>query len=96
MRKFDEFFNVQRNITLEQAKFNRRSQVAGDSAEGYITALYSLVKTCEYKPDMVEEMLRDRLVMGMRDTVFSERLQLDPDLTLEKAKNAMRQKEAIK
>ena len=45
---------------------------------------------------MLEEMLRDRLVMGMRDTVFSERLQLDPDLTLEKAKYAMRQKEAVK
>ena len=96
MRKFDEFFNVRRNVILERAKFNCRSQMAGESAEAYITALYSLVETCEYKADVVEETLRDRLVVGMRDTILSECLQLDPDLTLEKAKKAMRQKEAVK
>ena len=32
----------------------------------------------------------------MRDSVLAERLQLNPELTLEKAKKAMRQKEAVK
>ena len=70
--------------------------MAGESAEVYITTLYSLVETCEYKAETVEEMLRDRLVVGMRDTALAERLQMDPELTLEKAKKAMRQKEAVK
>ena len=41
-------------------------------------------------------MLRDRIVVGIRDAGLSERLQLDPDLTLEKAKKVVRQKEAVK
>ena len=41
-------------------------------------------------------MLRDRIVVGIRDTALSERLQLDPELTLEKAKKTVRKKEAVK
>ena len=94
MKKFDDFFSVRRNVILERARFNRRNQMAGESAEAYITTLYSLVETCEYKAETVEEILRDRLVVGMRDTALAERrLQMDPELTLEKA---MRQKEAVK
>ena len=96
MKKFDDFFSVRRNVILKRARFNRRNQMAGESAEAYITTLYSLVETCEYKAETVEEMLRDRLVVGMRDTALAERLQMDPELTLEKAKKAMRQKEAVK
>ena len=40
-------------------------------------------------------MIRDWLVVGIRDSSLSERLQLDANLTLEKAKIAIRQKEAV-
>ena len=40
-------------------------------------------------------MIRDWLVVGIRDSSLSERLQLDANLTLEKAKTAIRQKEAV-
>jgi len=96
VKKFDEFFDVRRNVILERAKFNRRNQRVGETAEQYITALYSLVETCEYPADLVDEMLRDRLVVGMRDSALVEHLQLDSELTLEKTKKAMRQKEAVK
>lgn len=95
MAKFDTFFNVRRNVIFERARFNRRNQGQNESAEQYITALYSLVETCEYG-DLRDEMLRDRIVVGIRDTALSERLQLDSELTLEKAKKAVRQKEAVK
>ena len=96
MNALETFFKVRRNVILERAKFNRRNQMAGESAEQYITELYHLVETCDYNADIVEEMLRDRLVVGMRDSVLAERLQLNPELTLEKAKKAMRHKEAVK
>ena len=38
---------------------------------------------------------KERLVVGIRDTELSERLQLYPDLTLEKAQKAVWQKEAV-
>ena len=96
MTAFDAFFKVRRNVILERAKFNRRNQRAGESAEQYIIELYHLVETCEYKADIVGEMLRDRLVVSMRDTALAERLQLDAELTLDKTKKAMRQKEAVR
>lgn len=58
-------------------------------------ALYNLAEDCEYG-QMRSEMIRDRLVVGIRDTNLSERLQLDPQLTLETAKKAVRQREAVK
>ena len=94
MSKFDEFFQVRRNVIFERAKFNRRNQQAGKSAEKYITALYHLVETCEYG-EFQEEMLRDRIVVGMSDVALSERLQMDARLTLDKANRELRQKEAV-
>ena len=44
---------------------------------------------------MKDEMLRDRLVVGIRDAKVSETLQMYADLILEKAK-VIRQKEAVK
>ena len=93
--KFDTYFKVRVNIILERAKFNRRCQKEGESAEEYISALYSLVETCNYG-NLKDEMIRDRLVVGIRDATLSEKLELDGDLTLETAKKAIRQKEAVK
>ena len=92
--KFDEFFKVRKNVIFERARFNRRNQLDGESAETFIMALYALAEHCEYK-DTKEEMIRDRLVVGIRDGSFSERLQMEPDLTLEKAKKIIRQREAV-
>ena len=57
-------------------------------------ALYELAENCEYD-DFKDEMIRDRIVVGIRDGTLSERLQLDPELNLEKAKKAVRQREAV-
>ena len=35
MRKFDEYFKIRRNVINERAKFNRRDQAVGESAEQY-------------------------------------------------------------
>ena len=81
-------------MIFERARFNRRSQRDGENAEEYIAALYSLAENCQYGA-LKEEMIRDRLVVGIRDSALSERLQLDAKLTLEKAKE-VRQKEAVR
>ena len=92
--KFDAFFQVRCNITFERARFNRRNQLAGKSAEQYIMVLYSLAAHCNYGT-MESEIIRDRLVVGIRDSALSERLQLDAELTLEKVKKSIRQREAV-
>ena len=91
--KFDSFFKVRRNVIYERARNNRRDQMEGES-EKSITCLYSLVETCE-NGTLKEKMLRDRLVVGIRDLAMSQKLQMDAELTLEKAKKVIRQKEAV-
>ena len=93
--QFDAHFRVRRNLIFERARFNKRDQRDNESAEEYITALYALSETCEYGT-LRDEMLRDRLVAGIRDTALSDKLQLDSKLTLETAKKMIRQKEAVR
>ena len=42
------------------------------------------------------QMIRDRLVVGIRDKSLSERLQMEANLMLDKAKKLVRQWEAVK
>ena len=94
LAKFDSFFQVRKNVIFERARFNRRCQREGESAEHFIMALYALAENCEYGA-LRDEMIRDRLVVGIRNSNLSERLQLDAELTLDKAKKATRQREAV-
>ena len=94
MGKFDAFFQVRRNVIFERARFNRRNQLPGETSEQYIMALYTLAANCNYGA-LETEMIRDRLVVGIRDNSLSEHLQLDAELTLEKAKTKIRQREAV-
>lgn len=94
MAKLDEFFKVRQNVIFERTRFNRRNQRNSETSEQYITALDNLIETCEYG-ELRDEMLCDRLVVGIRDASLSEQLQMDTDLTLEKAKKLVRQKEAV-
>ena len=82
--KFDAHFVKRRNVIFEQAKFNMRKQDRGESVDSFITDLYALAEYCGYGA-LHNEMIRDRLVVGICDASLSEKLQLDPDLILEKA-----------
>ena len=94
IEKLDAFFQTRKNVIFERAPFNRRNQLDGESAEQYITELYKLAESCDYR-EMKEELIRDRLVVGIKDRTLSEQLQLESDLTLEKAKKKIRQREAV-
>ena len=94
VEKLDDFFKVRKNVIYERARFNRRNQRQGETAEQYIMALYELVENCEYGT-MKDEMIRDRLVVGIQDDALSQKLQMDSSLTLETAKKQVQQREAV-
>ena len=94
MAKIDGFFQIRKNVIYERARFNRRVQQPDELVEQFITNLYHLAEHCEYG-ELRNEMIRDHIVVGIWDSVLSERLQLDPELTLEKAKILVRQREAV-
>ncbi|KAL7861742.1 hypothetical protein SRHO_G00131830 [Serrasalmus rhombeus] len=93
--RLDAHFITRRNIIFERAKFNQRQQELGESVDCFITALHCLAEHCGYG-ELHDEMVRDRLVVGLRDTKLSEHLQMDPELTLAKAVTRARQSEQVK
>ena len=66
----------------------------GEMAEQYIMALYDLIEFCEYG-ELKDEMLRDCLVVNIRDGALLEKLQLDSSLTLESVKKVIHQRKAV-
>ena len=98
VEKFDAYFNVRANpIYAERARLSKRVQKPGETAEQYILALYALAENCGYgSVALKQDAIRDRLVVRMRDSRLSQRLQLDSTLTLEKAKTALRQAESVR
>ena len=93
--KFDSHFVQRRNIIYERARFNQRVQEDGEPVEVFITALYSLAEHCQYG-SLHDEMIRDRIVVGIRNSALSEKLQLDATLTLQKAIQEARNSETVK
>ena len=57
--------------------------------------LYRLVEHCEYS-ELQNEMICDRIIVGLTDPSLAEKLQLDPELTLETAITKAQQSEMMK
>ena len=93
--KLDGYFVKRRNTIYEQARFNQRVQLKGKSADDFIASLYYLVKHCAYRT-LTNEMIRDRIVVGIQNQKLAEKLQLDLELTLDKAITMVQQSEAVK
>ena len=93
--KFDAHFVTRTNVIYERAKFNSRVQKEGEPVDSFVTDLYALAEHCAYK-ELHDEMIRDRIVVGLRDASLSEKLQLDEKLTLEKAITRAREAETVR
>ena len=93
--KFEAHFAVKRNLIFERAKFNLRSQQEGESVDNLITDLYCLAEYCEFWT-LRDDLIRERIVVGIKDKKLSEQLQLDSKLTLEKAITKTRQSKTVK
>ena len=86
MAKMEAFCVGELNELYERYTFNKRDQGPGESVDTYLAALRSLVKTCNYG-SLEESLLRDRIVMGIRDNAARKRMLQDSRLTLKGAIN---------
>jgi hypothetical protein len=64
--------------------FNKRQQLDGESVDNYFTELRHLAETCHFENITEEQIIRDRLVLGIRDQKVRERLLRENDLSLQK------------
>ena len=93
--EFDKYFKVKKNVIYERTRFNQRSQLLDESADHFITEIHRLADNCKFA-DMKDQLICDCLVVGIRDCALSERLHLEADLTLDKAKKLIRQREVVR
>ena len=84
LSKFDSYCEPRTQIIYERFRFNNRLQEAGESISAYLTELRTIAKNCAHDGITPDEILRYRLVLGLRDKMRERLLRIN-DLTLEKA-----------
>ena len=77
------------NVVYERYRFNNRLQESDESIDAYTTAPRTLAETCEFG-SLKEDLIRDRLVSGIRDNSLTKKLLQEPKLTLDKCLNSCR------
>ena len=82
--KFDEFAVGEINETYERFLFNNRSQNEGELFDKFLSDLRSLIKTCSFCDNCRDSVLRDRIVLGIRDSLVQTELLKVRNLTLAK------------
>ncbi|XP_075535080.1 uncharacterized protein LOC142570595 [Dermacentor variabilis] len=92
--RFTEHFVHPANELCESSRFHRRVQLPDESADTYYAELRRMVKRCNYPPAAVEERLvRDRFIVGLRDSRLSDQLCRNAKLALQDAWTQARQSE---
>lgn len=91
----NNYFEVRRNVIVERVKFNKRVQQPGEPIDSFIQDLYRIADDCEYGV-LKNELIRDRIIVGVLDDALSDKLQSNTKLTLDDAVKLSRQSEARK
>jgi len=78
----EEYVIGQVNETLERYKFGKRCQAEGESFSKFLADLRRLIKSCGYCSSCESSILRDRIVIGVRDEDTRENLLKESKLTL--------------
>ena len=65
-------FIIKRNVIFERAKFNMKVQ-KGEPVDNLITDLYNLAEHCNFGT-LHDELIRDRIVVVIRDKALSDKL----------------------
>ena len=84
IEQFDKFCIPRENPIVERYNFHKRAQQTGETVLQYVSALRTLAATCKFGLNQ-DEMIRDRLCMGLSDTSTVMQLLKHADLTLAKA-----------
>ncbi|CAB4013810.1 Hypothetical predicted protein [Paramuricea clavata] len=69
---------------MQRYKFNKRVQGETESVDQYVTELRLLAKNCRFG-ELQEELIRDRIICGIKANRLQARMLREDDLTLDKA-----------
>ena len=89
LAKYESRCLPQRNETYERYLFNKREQEPGESIDQYCTALMRLSEYCGFTT-LRDSLIRDRLILGVKNDRARKKLLEQKDLTLDKALDILR------
>lgn len=81
---FESFCIGAVNVTYERYTFNRRVQENGERFDVFLGEVRRLARSCQFE-GVVDSMIRDRIVVGIRDDATRRKLLQVRDLTLKNA-----------
>ena len=82
---FEEFCIGETNETYERFIFNRRNQEENESIDQYVTILQKFAQTCNFCGCLQDSLIRDQLVLGIRDESIRKKLLQEKKLSLSRA-----------
>ena len=68
-----DHFMPQKHLLFERVKFGFANQAENESIDQYVVRLRQLAESCEFE-NLCESLIRDRLVIGTRDSSTRDRL----------------------
>ncbi|KAM7293666.1 uncharacterized protein ISCGN_023264 [Ixodes scapularis] len=85
-QRFKEHFHPKVNHAYERYRFNQMKQKEGETFNEFLTAARLQAKKCKFG-ELTDELLRDRIIVGITNDDVRERLLSDPTVDLQKAVN---------
>lgn len=92
LKALEDYFMPKANVTVERHNFYMRTQSENEEFNSFYNDIKKLVVNCDFG-DMKDDMIRDRIVCGIKDPQVKQRLLREDALTLEKAVNICRASE---
>lgn len=89
IKAMDEFCIGQTNEIYERYTFNKRDREPNETIDAYVAMLRTLARTCKYEA-LEDEMIRDRIVLGIRDNSTRKKLLQEKKLDLQRCKDICR------
>ena len=89
IKKFKNFCEPRRNLTYIRYNFFTMSQRPDQSIDQYVTALRNQSRDCDFG-GLQESVIKDRLIVGIRDDRSRKRLLREADLELDRAIDIIR------
>ena len=83
LKKFNEYVEPQINQIFERCMFYRRYQQEHESFERYVNDIKTMSKRCDFTNITVHEIIRDKIINGMRNNNLQKSLITRSNLTCE-------------
>ena len=84
LKTLEEHYTPKPSVIVARYRFNSCVQSSTESIQDYVARLRKLSSDCKYGVNL-SEMIRDRLVCGVRNEVMQSKLLAETDLSLDKA-----------